>query len=65
MGNLVTEFCGIRLGGGVNLHEANMSEHGRSEHNGKREAQAGSPCEARVAMCALKSDGCIVVERLL
>ena len=65
MGNLVTEFCGIRLEGGVNLHEANMSEHGRSEHNVKREVQAGNPCEARVAMCALKSDGCIVVMRIL
>ncbi len=65
MGNLVTGLCGIRLEEGVNLHEASMSEHGRSEHHNKRETQAGGPCEVRVAMGALKSDGCIVASRLL
>ena len=66
MGNLVTAHCGIRLVGGVNLHEASMSsERGRSAHHDKREVQVGETCKTRVAMGVTKSDELVVVRSLL
>lgn len=62
---LVITPRGIRLEGGVTMHEADTKEHERSGHHIKREAQAGNPCEVRVAMDVLKSDGRIVVRNLL